>query len=348
MQIYSLEHIGRICDVREPPDKNNWRKTQSTECLSSGEAELKGIAEGLAQAIGLQTIAKYLGFDLTIDVHSDATAAIGIARRRGMGRIRHIDCTDLWCQEKFHSGQGKLHNFARTEHPADILTKHADRGTLLNMLGKVGVTFLDGRSVIAPKTEGINSVSTRRGRRDKHRTAEGISVVSGCGKGSNRAGEDHIDHRESTSRSDDPKAALAPQTSKPSCKPSNVSAGPKECAKICSVLTPKSKVYPNVDISYWPTFDIEITHDYDTTTRHSQHTTSIEYDVMSLILKIQMLVQVVLIMPQTSMVQTMLHMLVQALNLRIQMLVSLTSMLQTLSIIMSIMLALSLPLTPTT
>ena len=155
----------------------NWSKTQSTVCLSSGEAELRGIAEGLAQAIGLQTIANYLGFDWTIDVHSDATAAIGIARRRGMGRIRHIDCTDLWCQEKFNSGQAKLQKHAGAEHPADILTKHVDRGTLLEMLGKVGVKFRDGRSAIAPKTEGMNSVSTRRGRRNMHRTAECISDV---------------------------------------------------------------------------------------------------------------------------------------------------------------------------
>ena len=62
-----------------------WSKTQSTVCLSSGEAELRGIAEGLAQSIGSHTIAKDLGFDWTIDVHSDAAAAIGIARRRGMG-----------------------------------------------------------------------------------------------------------------------------------------------------------------------------------------------------------------------------------------------------------------------
>ena len=39
-------------------------------------------------------------------------------------------------------------------------------------------------------------------------------------------------------------------------------------------------MYPNVDISNWPNFDIEITHDYDTTTRRSQHTTSIDSDAI--------------------------------------------------------------------
>ena len=68
------------------------------ECFSSGEAELRGIGDGLARAIGLQPIAADLGFTWRIDIHTDATAAIGITRRRGMGRIRHLDVTDLWVQ----------------------------------------------------------------------------------------------------------------------------------------------------------------------------------------------------------------------------------------------------------
>ena len=99
--------------------------------------------------------------------------------------------------------------------------------------------------------------------------------MNNCGKGSNREGD-----RPSFVRTSDPKAALAPETFNPTCKSSNVSAGPMECAKIFSVSAPRSKVYPNVDISNWPKVDIEITHDYDTTTRQSRHTTSIDYDAI--------------------------------------------------------------------
>ena len=78
----------------------HWSKTQSTIALSSGEAELGGIAYGMAQALGLQSICRDLGMDLKLRVHSDATAAIGIAKRRGLGRIRHLHTADLWVQEK--------------------------------------------------------------------------------------------------------------------------------------------------------------------------------------------------------------------------------------------------------
>ena len=64
--------------------------TQSTIALSSGEAELTGIVKGAANGLGCQALAKDLGFKMSLKVLSDATAAIGIARRRGLGKVRHI------------------------------------------------------------------------------------------------------------------------------------------------------------------------------------------------------------------------------------------------------------------
>ena len=69
--------------------------TQSTLCLSSGESELHGISKGVSVGLGMQSIAKDLGFDISVRIHSDACAAIGIARRRGLGKIRHLDVEDL-------------------------------------------------------------------------------------------------------------------------------------------------------------------------------------------------------------------------------------------------------------
>ena len=78
----------------------HWAKTQPTIALSSGEAELGGIGAGMAQAIGLQSLAADMHWKLLPRVYSDATAAIGISKRRGLGKIRHLHCADLWVQEK--------------------------------------------------------------------------------------------------------------------------------------------------------------------------------------------------------------------------------------------------------
>ena len=40
-------------------------------------------------ALGLQSLASDLGIKLRVEILTDATAAIGICRRRGLGEIRH-------------------------------------------------------------------------------------------------------------------------------------------------------------------------------------------------------------------------------------------------------------------
>ena len=47
--------------------------------------------------------------EMSITVNSDASAAIGIASRRGLGRIRHIDVDELWVQDKVSKGIITLH-----------------------------------------------------------------------------------------------------------------------------------------------------------------------------------------------------------------------------------------------
>ena len=119
-------------------------ETQTTLCLSSGEAGLRGISDGLAQAMGIQTIAKDLGTSWQIQMLNDATAAIGIARRRGMRRIRYLDVVDLWVQEKFTTGAAQIDKVLGAENPADILTKHVERKLLESALQKMGMVQRGG------------------------------------------------------------------------------------------------------------------------------------------------------------------------------------------------------------
>ena len=133
----------------------HWSKTQSTVSLSSGEAELSGIGMAIAQGLGFQALCRDLGFTYKIRVHSDATAAIGIARRRGLGKVRHLDCTDLWVQEKVRSGAVTLAKILGTENPADAFTKYVDRGIIDKAMTAIGMKKADGRAKSAPATMGI-------------------------------------------------------------------------------------------------------------------------------------------------------------------------------------------------
>ena len=132
----------------------HWSKTQSTISLSSGEGELHGIAMGCSQGLGLQSLLVDLGWNLPLRVFSNATAAIGIARRKGIGRIRHLDTTDLWIQDAIRSGRISLDKVPGTLNPADILTKYVDKRALDMALPKMNLWPTAGRPASAPAAMG--------------------------------------------------------------------------------------------------------------------------------------------------------------------------------------------------
>ena len=133
----------------------HWSKTQTTISLSSGEAELHGIAHGTAQGLGMQSLLTDLGWKLKLRVHSDATAAIGICRRKGLGKIRHLATTDLWIQDKVRSRQIELLKVLGSENPADVLTKYVNRQTMQKALDAMGMHVLSGRPACAPAAMGV-------------------------------------------------------------------------------------------------------------------------------------------------------------------------------------------------
>ena len=128
----------------------HWSLTQTTIALSSGEAELSGICRGASLALGLQSIAKDLGIHLKVEILADATAAIGICRRRGLGKIRHLHVADLWVQDRLKKGDFALTKVLGSDNPADILTKHVTRDVMQKHMKNMGLRAEEGRANSAP------------------------------------------------------------------------------------------------------------------------------------------------------------------------------------------------------
>ena len=108
----------------------HWSTTQGYVTLSSAEAELNGITRGASTSLGLLAIAKDLGLTWDLTLLTDASAAIGVCRRRGLGKIRHLAVADLWIQDKVKSKDCLLKKVLGKDNPSDALTKHVDGGTL--------------------------------------------------------------------------------------------------------------------------------------------------------------------------------------------------------------------------
>ena len=131
----------------------HWSTTQSTVALSSAEAELTGICKGASQGLGLQSLARDLGIELQLHVMTDATAAIGIARRRGLGKVRHLATADLWVQDKLRKNDFTLEKVPGVDNPSDMLTKHVTRDLLLKHMRRLGLHYESGRADSAPSID---------------------------------------------------------------------------------------------------------------------------------------------------------------------------------------------------
>ena len=64
------------------------------------------------------------GVQLEITLKCDASAAVGTVKRKGLGKVRHIDVTQLWLQEKVAHGIIKIICVKSCENRSDALTKY--------------------------------------------------------------------------------------------------------------------------------------------------------------------------------------------------------------------------------
>lgn len=127
----------------------HWSVTQSTIALSSGEAERVGLVRGAAQGLGFQSMMRDAGFERALHTRTDSTAAIGICRRRSIGKIRHLAVSDLWIQEKLQQNAFKISKVLGKENCADMLTKHVDKPTLASLMSRMSLELADGRAALA-------------------------------------------------------------------------------------------------------------------------------------------------------------------------------------------------------
>jgi hypothetical protein len=118
-----------------------WSKTQATIALSSAEAELYAAVKASAETIGMMSILKDFGIEINGTVLGDASAALGIIQRQGLGKLRHIDTNWLWVQEKSLRKEIKYGKVPGAQNPADALTKYLGHDLGRGHVESMGVEF---------------------------------------------------------------------------------------------------------------------------------------------------------------------------------------------------------------
>ena len=74
----------------------SWSKDQAVIATSSGEAELYALNKAASESLGIQSIARDLGIDLSIQLEIDAKATRGMISRIGLGKMRHIEVAGIY------------------------------------------------------------------------------------------------------------------------------------------------------------------------------------------------------------------------------------------------------------
>ena len=84
-------------------------------------------------------------------LYADASAALGIIHRLGLGKLRHIDTSALWVQQAARSKLIEYEKVPGELNPADILTKHLAAEPSARHASRCKLEFLAGRPEIAPR-----------------------------------------------------------------------------------------------------------------------------------------------------------------------------------------------------
>ena len=148
-----------------------WSSTQPPVTLSSGEAEYYGLVKAAGAGLGHQALMADLDLSLPVRAWTDSSAALGIASRSGLGKIRHLETHTLWLQEKVRTGAITLKKIRGEVNPADLFTKHLpSREKVHQLLTLFGCECREGR----PKSAPLLRPNGSDGRQGDHPTSDPV------------------------------------------------------------------------------------------------------------------------------------------------------------------------------
>ena len=93
------------------------------------------------------------GVRARIKLVTDASAAQGIASRRGLGQVKHIEVNQLWLQDMVNKNLIAVEKTGGKENIADTLTKYMELASLTTHMRGAQLKVVQGRHALAPIVE---------------------------------------------------------------------------------------------------------------------------------------------------------------------------------------------------
>ena len=92
-------------------------------------------------------------------VHIDSSVAIGVASRRGAGKLRHVRIGSLWIQELVETKEIEVKKVPGDRNVAYLLTKRVSPQRLVEHMDSLGYEFRGGKADMALEVQGQTKAS---------------------------------------------------------------------------------------------------------------------------------------------------------------------------------------------
>ena len=162
----------------------SYSKQQRTIALSSAEAELHAMVAASSECLGIMALLRDMGRVMAGDIYSDSSAALGIAQRQGIGKLRHVRTQALWVQEVRSEGRLGYHKVLGSRNPSDAMTKYMTSVLLEQHIATVGMVSRGGRAEAAPGLDLVEAYTEGWvNKRVRFHGKIGIVRIPLCGKG---------------------------------------------------------------------------------------------------------------------------------------------------------------------
>lgn len=91
---------------------------------------------------------KDLGVEARVAVLADASAALGIIERNGLGNVRHIEAAHLWIREVAAKRRLKFVTAKGQYNPADLMVKELAAADIERHVEVMGAEFITGTAIL--------------------------------------------------------------------------------------------------------------------------------------------------------------------------------------------------------
>ena len=126
-----------------------YSKTQSVIAKSSGESERYAVVKASTEGLGILTLLNDFGVHhAKVRLGMDASAAIRMAQRTGLDKVRHVEVDVLWIQEQAARRMLPISKIPGPRNPSDLCTKNVGVALMEQYPGQLCLKFAKGRAAV--------------------------------------------------------------------------------------------------------------------------------------------------------------------------------------------------------